>query len=45
MEFTEFELLTLREGLYTLKNNSPETITEIEFKQIDSKIKIILESM
>jgi len=36
--FNEFELLTLREGLFSIRNN-PLIISEEEFKQIDNKIK------
>jgi len=41
MEFNEFELLTLREGLFSLRRN-PEILNEKEFKEIDNKIKYLV---
>ena len=43
-KFNEFELLTLREGLFSIRKNK-EIINEEEFKQIDNKIKIIVENL
>ena len=45
MEFTEFDLLTLREGLFCLRKYNPEVVSETEFNQIDNKIKKIVEAM
>lgn len=42
--FNEFELLTLREGLFSIRNN-PLIISEEEFKQIDNKIKGLVENL
>jgi len=51
IKFNEFELLTLREGLFSLKNtprfdngNKP-IINEEEFRQIDDKIKLLVEEL
>ena len=41
IKFNEFELLTLREGLFSIKNNK-KIINEEEFKQIDNKIKLLV---
>ena len=38
IKFNEFELLTLREGLFSIKGNE-QILNEEEFKQIDNKIK------
>ena len=42
--FNEFELLTLREGLFAIKRN-PLIINEEEFRQIDAKLKIMVEEL
>jgi len=44
MIFNEFDLLTLREGLFSIKNNR-DILTEEEFKIIDNKIKILVEQL
>jgi len=44
MIFNEFDLLTLREGLFYIKNNR-DILSEEEFKQIDFKIKSVLEGL
>lgn len=41
IKFNEFELLTLREGLFSIRNNR-EITSEEEFKQIDDKIKLLV---
>jgi len=40
MEFNEFELLTLREGLFSIRNT--EILSEREFNEIDNKIKYLV---
>ena len=44
IKFNEFELLTLREGLFSIRNNK-EIINEEEFKQIDNKIKLLVKQI
>jgi len=44
-KFNEFELLTLREGLFCLRLYRPEIVSEKEFKQIDNKIKLLVENL
>lgn len=44
VKFSEFELLTLREGLFFIRKNK-DIMTEGEFKQIDNKIKIMVEGL
>jgi len=40
LKLNEFEILTLREGLFLIRKNK-EIISEEEFKQIDNKIKMV----
>lgn len=44
VELNEFDLLTLREGLFSIRNNK-EIISEQEFKKLDKKIKILLNNL
>jgi len=43
-KFNEFELLTLREGLFAIRNNK-EIINNEEFEQIDNKIKLLVKEL
>jgi len=43
-KFNEFELLTLREGLFAIKRN-PLIINEEEFNRIDTKLKTMIEEL
>lgn len=45
MIFNEFELLTLREGLFSFYNSGFNNLTEEEFKQIENKIKVLIEDL
>ena len=39
LKLTEFEILTLREGLYLVQKHNWDRITDNEFDTIDNKIK------
>jgi len=38
-DLSEFEVLTLRQGLFSFKNSEFFNLSEDEFKQLDNKIK------
>jgi len=44
-EFTEYELLTLREGLFSYQKYHWDKLSDSEFENIDKKIKERLENM
>ena len=44
IKFNEFELLTLREGLFSIRKNK-SILNEKEFKQIDEKIKLMVKQL
>jgi len=43
-QFNEFELLTLREGLFAIRHNK-EIISEEEFIKIDNKLKLKVKNL
>jgi len=45
IKFTEFELLTLREGLFSFQKYNWDKLTEKEFIKIDNKIKQLVERL
>jgi hypothetical protein len=44
LKLTEFEILTLREGLYCFKDNSFYNLTEEEFEMLDNKLKEVFKN-
>ena len=43
MKFNEFELLTLREGLFLARRNN--LLNDLELKKIDNKIKYLVKNL